>query len=133
MLSRAILLLTRRSGLLVIHGSGQGEEMISGKFKFENKQLVIEVPTIIRVPIMMEAVVHQSRLDNIKLTRCESRVLKGVLAGLANKEIANNIGVSASTIKFHVSSLLKKFKAGDRLILMALFVGNSSAISGDVS
>lgn len=116
-----------------LYESRNGEEMISGKFKFENKQLVIEVPTIIRVPIMMEAVVHQSKLDNIKLTRCECRVLKGVLAGLANKEIANDIGVSASTIKFHVSSLLKKFKAGDRLILMALFIGHSSDLSANVS
>jgi DNA-binding NarL/FixJ family response regulator len=132
MISRDILL-ARRSGLRRLRETRHGEEMISGKFKFENKQLVIEVPTIIRVPIMMEAVVHQSQLDNIKLTRCESRVLKGVLAGLANKEIANNIGVSASTIKFHVSSLLRKFKAGDRLTLMALFIGNSNDLSANVS
>lgn len=133
MISADILLLARCSDLRRLRETRHGEEMISGKFKFENKQLVIEVPTIIRVPIMMEAVVHQSQLDNIKLTRCESRVLKGVLAGLANKEIANNIGVSASTIKFHVSSLLKKFKAVDRLTLMALFIGNSNDISANVS
>ena len=132
MISRDILL-ARRSDLRRLRETWHGEEMITGKFKFENKQLVIEVPTIIRVPIMMEAVVHRSQLDNIKLTRCESRVLKGVLAGLANKEIASNIGVSASTIKFHVSSLLKKFKAGDRMILMALFIGKSSDITANVS
>jgi DNA-binding NarL/FixJ family response regulator len=107
--------------------------MITGKFRFENKRLIIEVPTLIRVPIMMEAVVHQAHLDNIRLTRCESRVLKGALAGLGNKEIASNIGVSTRTIKFHVSSLLKKFKAADRLISMALFVGKSGEISTDVS
>jgi DNA-binding CsgD family transcriptional regulator len=123
----------RRNGPRGLRESRHGEEMITGRFKFENKQLVIEVPTIIRVPIMMEAVVHHSQLDNIKLTRCESRVLKSVLAGLANKEIANDIGVSVSAIKSHVSSLLKKFKAGDRLILMALFSGTSSDLSANVS
>ena len=132
MISRDILL-ARRSGLRRLRETRHGEEMISGKFKFENKQLVIEVPTIIRVPIMMEAVVHQSQLDNIKLTRCESRVLKGVLAGLANKEIANDIGVSVSAIKCHVCSLLKKFNVGDRLILMALFIGNLNDLSPNVS
>jgi DNA-binding NarL/FixJ family response regulator len=82
---------------------------------------------------MMEAVVHHSQLDNIRLTRCESRVLKGVLAGLANKEIANDIGVSVSAIKSHVSSLLKKFSVADRLILMALFSGHASDLTTNVS
>jgi len=107
--------------------------MITGKFRVENKRLILEVPTLIRVPVMMEAIVHQAQLDNIRLTRCESRVLKGVLAGLGNKEIASNVGVSTRTIKFHVSSLLKKFKAADRLILMALFVGKFGETSTHAS
>jgi len=55
---------------------------------------------------------------SVKLTRREEEVLGGVLRSLANKEIACELNVSERTIKFHVSSLLSKFKVRSRLELM---------------
>lgn len=54
----------------------------------------------------------------IKLTRREEEVLDGILRSLANKEIANELNLSERTVKFHVSSLLSKFKVRSRMELM---------------
>jgi DNA-binding NarL/FixJ family response regulator len=55
---------------------------------------------------------------NVKLTRREEEVLDGILRSLANKEIANELNLSERTVKFHVSSLLAKFKVRSRMELM---------------
>lgn len=54
----------------------------------------------------------------VRLTRREEEVLNGILRSLANKEIANELNLSERTVKFHVSSLLAKFKVRGRLELM---------------
>ena len=55
---------------------------------------------------------------SIKLTRREEEVLDGILRSLANKEIASELNLSERTVKFHVSSLLSKFKVRSRMELM---------------
>lgn len=55
---------------------------------------------------------------NVKLTRREEEVLDGILRSLANKEIACELSLSVRTVKFHVSSLLTKFKVRGRMELM---------------
>ena len=55
---------------------------------------------------------------NVKLTRREEEVLDGILRSLANKEIASELNLSERTVKFHVSSLLAKFKVRSRMELM---------------
>jgi DNA-binding NarL/FixJ family response regulator len=55
---------------------------------------------------------------NVKLTRREEEVLDGILRSLANKEIASELNLSERTVKFHVSSLLSKFKVRSRMELM---------------
>ena len=54
----------------------------------------------------------------VRLTRREEEVLNGVLRSLANKEIASELNLSERTVKFHVSSLLAKFKVRGRMELM---------------
>jgi DNA-binding NarL/FixJ family response regulator len=54
----------------------------------------------------------------VKLTRREEEVLDGILRSLANKEIACELNLSERTVKFHVSSLLAKFKVRSRMELM---------------
>jgi DNA-binding NarL/FixJ family response regulator len=54
----------------------------------------------------------------VKLTRREEEVLEGILRSLANKEIANELNLSERTVKFHVSSLLAKYKVHSRMELM---------------
>ena len=53
----------------------------------------------------------------VKLTRREEEVLGGVMKSLANKEIAATLNLSERTVKFHVSSLLAKFRVRGRMEL----------------
>jgi DNA-binding CsgD family transcriptional regulator len=55
---------------------------------------------------------------SVKLTRREEEVLDGIFRSLANKEIACELNISARTVKFHISSLLSKFKVRSRMELM---------------
>jgi DNA-binding CsgD family transcriptional regulator len=48
------------------------------------------------------------------LTPREIEVLALLAEGLANKEIAQRLGFSAHTAKFHVDSILRKFTAANR-------------------
>ena len=52
------------------------------------------------------------------LTSRELEVLRLLMRGLQNKEIAAELVVTERTVKFHVSSLLAKFKVRGRLELM---------------
>ena len=55
--------------------------------------------------------------SHVKLTRREQEVLNGVIRSLANKEIAVSLNLSERTVKFHVSSLLAKFRVRGRMEL----------------
>jgi DNA-binding CsgD family transcriptional regulator len=56
--------------------------------------------------------------NQVKLTRREEEVLSGLMKSLANKEIAANLNLSERTVKFHVSSLLAKFRVRGRMELV---------------
>jgi DNA-binding CsgD family transcriptional regulator len=56
--------------------------------------------------------------SSVKVTRREEEVLGGVMRSLANKEIAATLNLSERTVKFHVSSLLTKFRVRGRMELM---------------
>jgi len=56
--------------------------------------------------------------SQVKLTRREEEVLGGVMRSLANKEIASMLNLSERTVKFHVSSLLAKFRVRGRMELV---------------
>ena len=55
---------------------------------------------------------------SVRLTRREEEVLGGVIRSLANKEIAAFLNLSERTVKFHVSSLLAKFRVRGRMELV---------------
>jgi len=54
----------------------------------------------------------------VKLTRREEEVLAGLMKSLANKEIAADLNLSERTVKFHVSSLLAKYRVRGRMELV---------------
>lgn len=49
-----------------------------------------------------------------ELTEREQQVLTMMADGLGNKEIADRLGISTHTVKFHISSILGKLGAGSR-------------------
>jgi two-component system NarL family response regulator len=54
------------------------------------------------------------RVGSQDLTTRELEVLKRIVAGRANKEIANDLNISEATVKSHVNSLLGKLGVDDR-------------------
>lgn len=51
------------------------------------------------------------------LTRRERDVLRLLVEGYSNDEIANRLGIREQTVKDHVSALLQKFQARSRVAL----------------
>jgi DNA-binding NarL/FixJ family response regulator len=54
---------------------------------------------------------------HITVTRRERDVLRLVVGGYSNREIADRLGIREQTVKDHVSALLKKFQARSRVAL----------------
>jgi two-component system nitrate/nitrite response regulator NarL len=83
---------------------------------------VIQGLTVIDPALIVASGVHiQSRAQPVPvvtpgeaLTAREREVLELVAAGLPNKAIARELGISEHTAKFHVGSLLAKLGAGSR-------------------
>jgi DNA-binding NarL/FixJ family response regulator len=63
---------------------------------------------IIRVPVrlaLLEAQEKQGEVDLGKLTRQQMAVLKGILKGKVNKEIACELNIAERTVKYHASAI----------------------------
>lgn len=69
-----------------------------------------------KAQLLLEA--GHSVKSEVKVTRREEEVLRGILRGFANKEIASDLHLSERTVKFHVSSLLSKFHVRGRMELV---------------
>lgn len=61
---------------------------------------------------MINRDIDKERLKS--LTKREIEVLKSIAAGLLNKEIATNLGISERTVKNHISNIFKKIDVADR-------------------
>ena len=58
---------------------------------------------------------ERNTTDNfLKLTQTENKVIELIEAGMYNKEIANELNVSLSTIKTHINSIYKKLDISSR-------------------
>lgn len=56
-----------------------------------------------------------------RLTRREEMVMRAVLTGAANKEIARDLSITERTVKAHVASILRKTQSKDRVSLIVKF------------
>ena len=68
------------------------------------------------IPLLNSTMIHKD-IDKEKidsLTKREVEVLKSISAGLLNKEIAINLGISERTVKNHISNIFKKIDVADR-------------------
>lgn len=59
----------------------------------------------------VEAVVEAARLTIARLTPREHEVLLGLMAGLANKQIARDLAVSPRTVELHRANMMEKVGA----------------------
>jgi two-component system, NarL family, response regulator DegU len=56
----------------------------------------------------------EARFRRAPLTRRELQVLQGISAGRTNAEIGDELGISAQTVKNHVTAILRKLGVSDR-------------------
>ncbi len=56
----------------------------------------------------------------IKLTKKETEVLEFVAHGNTNEQIANGLGITLGTVKFHVSNIMKKLGANNRVLAVTI-------------
>jgi DNA-binding CsgD family transcriptional regulator len=61
------------------------------------------------------------------LTEKEQDLYLLILSGKSNKEIATQLGITVRTVRFHVSNILAKHKATNRLELLARQLGGTSS------
>ena len=73
----------------------------------------------IRIPFIRVIERKDIKLEapKIRHTKREVEVLQGIVEAKSNKEIASELNMSERTVKFHVSSLLAKYKVSSRLEL----------------
>lgn len=77
------------------------------------------------IPAPIKAKSEQERFDDFAaqyaLSSREREVLQLILAGQSNPEMAGNLYISESTVKFHIHNLLKKTGCENRVFLVALY------------
>lgn len=69
---------------------------------------------------------HGLLVANAPLTPVERLVLRGLLAGLPEKQIAADLGRSYHTTHEYVNSIFRKFDVNNRAALMALWLGGTA-------
>jgi two-component system, NarL family, response regulator DegU len=71
------------------------------------------------VPKLLEDAARGTDVQRSEITAREFQVLELVAEGLANREIAEQLGISTRTAQKHVENLFKKFNVHDRTELVA--------------
>jgi len=83
----------------------------------------------VAVFIHEESVANKVDLNNIRklfrLTRRESDILRRVLNGFKNNDIARDCGISPQTVKDHLSRIYSKFEVKNRFALIRFLINSS--------
>jgi DNA-binding NarL/FixJ family response regulator len=75
--------------------------------------LLVGMPALFD-PLLLDVPAHTGGQVHEPLTDRESEVLQLLARGLANKQIALQLGISEHTVKFHVSGIYAKLGATNR-------------------
>ncbi|PWG05876.1 response regulator transcription factor [Polaribacter aquimarinus] len=65
-------------------------------------------------PVLVSTEIDYKKIEALEISKREYEVLQKIAEGLSNKEIADTLFLSESTIKTHVSNLLLKLNAKRR-------------------
>jgi DNA-binding NarL/FixJ family response regulator len=113
---RAEVLRVLRSGVRGLLLREAHPEEIAAALAAANNGLAVMSPEI--VDVLVPASAEPPTADELPpgepLTPRENLVLALLADGAGNKEIANRLGISEHTVKFHVSSILNKLGAATR-------------------
>ena len=114
--ARVIVLTTYRGDVKVMTAlqSGASGFLLKATLRTELRDTIRAVHAGKRVIAQEIASVITDHLDSAKLSEREVEVLKGVARGNANREIAEQLGLSEDTIKAHMKRILVKLDAKDR-------------------
>ena len=89
----------------------------SGNLKIEFAIAIIGIyinKKSLNKPINSTEDINHQKIRDLEITAREYEVLQSISEGLSNKEIAEKLFISESTIKTHVSNLLMKLNAKRR-------------------
>lgn len=70
---------------------------------------------LLRNPLQIES---KENIDEVQLTNREIEVLEQLSKGLQNKAIAENLFISAATVKKHIENIYRKLQAHNRIELL---------------
>ncbi len=123
---------TPQAPRLVVYGDDTGElprmAMLAGAAGFVRRSAAVDVllATCLSVAagqmIFPFLDVRDLQSDPIhQLTRRERALLDALATGLTNKELARDFGISANTVKFHLSNLFEKLGVTSRAQAIAFY------------
>ncbi len=104
-------------GLIAILFTVLGIWVSSQIIKPKEQTIFIEKPLLIQQP--KKFTLNETALNKLDLTNREYEILKLIVKGYSNAEIANNLFLSISTIKTHVSNLYVKMNVKHRFQAIA--------------
>ena len=102
----------RRSGVRAVLRSDATAEELATAIAAVRAGLLVLHPDALKSST--EARAARSRIGATALTAREQEILEMIAEGMSNRTIANRLGISSQTVKFHVASILAKLGAGSR-------------------
>ncbi len=76
-------------------------------------------------PYVDVTTLHEDPLS--ELTSRERELLSALASGWTNQQIANRIGISENTVKFHLKNLYEKLDVRNRAMAVALYMANRNS------
>jgi len=102
----------RRSGVRAVLRSDATAEELATAIAAARAGLLVLHPDALKSST--EARAARSRIGPTALTAREQEILEMIAEGMSNRIIANRLGISSQTVKFHVASILAKLGARSR-------------------
>lgn len=111
----ACLLLFRVSEYALVSGDLKVEIVLAvTALLFLGIGLYLRQPSPVKEDPVPAKVINEAQLKSLNISEREHEVLGHIAAGLSNREIAETLFLSESTVKTHVSNLLSKLDAKRR-------------------